>query len=281
MLSSGSMIHEAPQSDDSAVDTRATPLERSSLADLLQWMGLDGATPGTSVPIVLRRVHAGEVLFHEAKRAEAVYFIRAGTFKSTRTSEDGYEQVLGFAGRGEALGFDALCAESHPSSAIALEESSVYAVLVRDLLALEQRQPEFARLVHLSMSRALTRQGELADVMAAVAAEVRLARFLVQWSRRSAGWGQSPRRFYLRMSRRDIASHLGVAHETVSRSFGALAGWGQLRVNNREIEIVDMEALKLLARSTRRNGEDPILSVHRVTRPRAAASGSSASHATH
>jgi len=81
---------------------------------------------------------------------------------------------------------------------------------------------------------------------------VRLARFLLQLSRRMAECGQSPRRFHLRMSRRDIASYLGVAHETVSRSFGALSRWGWLRVDNREVEILDLPGLKQFAQNTRR-----------------------------
>ena len=52
----------------------------------------------------------------------------------------------------------------------------------------------------------------------AVAADARLARFLVQLSARMAECGQSPRRLLLRMNRRDIANHLGLAHETISRS---------------------------------------------------------------
>jgi CRP/FNR family transcriptional regulator len=88
--------------------------------------------------------------------------------------------------------------------------------------------------------------------MAAVAAEVRLARFLLHLSHRMAACGQSPRRFVLRMSRRDIASYLGVAHETVSRSFTALAGWGLVEVDNREVAIADMEGLRALSLGTRR-----------------------------
>ena len=53
------------------------------------------------------------------------------------------------------------------------------------------------------------------------------------------------------MSRRDIASHIGVAHETVSRSFGALVQWGCLAVSNREVEILDAQLLHTCARSTR------------------------------
>ena len=231
-----------------------------TLRDLLRLMGagLDDAPLVAELNVPLRRVRAGDTLFHEGAPAEAIYFVRAGTFKTFRTAEDGYEQVLGFAGRAEVLCFDALCMNSHPTAAVALEESSVYVVLMQDIFSLGERCPALDRVVHLAVSSALTRRGELAEVMAAVAAEVRLARFLMQWSQRMAISGQSPRRFYLRMSRRDIASHLGVAHETVSRSFSALAAWGYIEVNNREVEIIDMDGLKALSRSTRRQVEEPV-----------------------
>lgn len=233
---------------------RAAAVERSTMADLLRLMGADDTSVrlATSLTVPTRRLRAGDTLFHEGARAESIYFVRSGTFKIFHTAEDGYEQVLGFVGRAEVLGFDAVCSEGHPTEAMALEDCNVYVLLVRDLLTLAERSPALGRVVHLAVSNALTRQGELADVMAAVAAEVRLARFLMHLSHRMVACGQSPRRFFLRMSRRDIASYLGVAHETVSRSFTALAGWGLVAVDNREVEITDMDGLRTFAKSTRR-----------------------------
>lgn len=232
--------------------------ERSGLSDLLQLMDAYGgdALIAADVPVPLRRLQAGETLFHEGFEAEAIYFVRAGTFKTFRTAEDGYEQVLGFAGRAEVLGFDAVCMGCHPTAALALEDSSVYVLLLRDFFVLAQRAPALDLVVHRAVSSALTCRGELADVMAAVSAEVRLARFLVHLSQRMAASGQSQRRFHLRMSRREIASYLGVAHETVSRSFSALAGWGLVCVDNREVEILEMDELKALSRGTRRQTDD-------------------------
>jgi CRP/FNR family transcriptional regulator len=217
-------------------------------------MGAPTSAPHTLPPLSVswQRLHAGTALHHEGAAAQAISFVRAGAFKIFRTAEDGYEQVLGFALRGEVLGFEALAHGTHPSSAVALEESSVYSLPLDEFDAIGQRLPQLGRLVHRALSNALTRRGELAEVMAAVAAEVRLARFLLQLSRRMAECGQSPRRFHLRMSRRDIASYLGVAHETVSRSFGALSRWGWLSVDNREIEILDLPGLKQFALNTRR-----------------------------
>ncbi|MGL6111934.1 MAG: Crp/Fnr family transcriptional regulator [Rubrivivax sp.] len=208
------------------------------------------------IPVTVRRLQAGDTLFHEGAVAEAMHFVRAGTFKTFRTAEDGYEQVLGFAGRAEVLGFDALSSGTHPTAAVALEDSSVFVVLLRDFFPLGQRIGTLDTLVLRATSGALASRAELADVMAAVAAEVRLARFLLQLSQRMAACGQSPRRFHLRMGRRDIASYLGVAHETVSRSFSALVRWGLLRVDNREVEVLDMPGLKAFALNTRRQVDE-------------------------
>ena len=206
----------------------ADALAASTLTELLRLMGaeaIDNAL-GDAYPVAMRRVRAGATLYHEGTQAESIYFVNIGSFKSIRTAEDGYEQVLGFVRRGELLGFDAVCMGQHPTAAIALEDSRVFAVRIQDIFTLAQRAPALDRVLHLAVSRQLTARADIADVMAAVAADVRLARFLVQMSERMQACGQSPRRLYLRMSRSDIASYLGVAHATVSRSFSALAAWG-------------------------------------------------------
>ncbi len=236
--------------------------ERSGMDELLRLMGanLSELRRVEAMPVLVRRLHAGDTLFHEGAAAEAMYFVRAGTFKIFRTAEDGYEQVLGFAGRAEVMGFDAISAGMHPTAAMALEDSSVFTVVLRDFFSLGQRIPALDMLVHRAASSALANRAELADVMAAVAAEVRLARFLLQLSRRMAACGQSPRRFHLRMNRRDIASYMGVAHETVSRSFSALVRWGLVQVENREVEVLDMPGLKAFALNTRRQIDEHGLS---------------------
>jgi CRP/FNR family transcriptional regulator len=161
--------------DTTTQDTGARALgfgwgnDRPCLADLLRLLGAssEAVNAGVDMPIPVRRLHTGDALFHEGAPAEAIYFVRAGTFKTFCTAEDGYEQVLGFAGRTEVLGFDAVCMDRHPTAAVALEESSVFVVLVRDMFAMGRHIPGFDRVVALSVSRALTHRGELADVMAA------------------------------------------------------------------------------------------------------------------
>ena len=229
------------------------------LQELLHAIGCDGeaaAAPSDEFGLPVWRARCGAVLLHEGAPPETVHVVRSGSFKCVKTSEDGYEQVLAFAGPGEVLGFEAISRGRHTSSVVALEDSTVFSLPLRELDRWRQHHPALDHALQFALSRQLARAGEIAEMMAAVAAETRLARFLVWLSGCMAERGQSPRRLYLRMSRRDIASLLGVAHETVSRSFTALADWGLLRVDNREVEILDATALRHCTRNTRGLPED-------------------------
>lgn len=203
----------------------------------------------------VQRVARGATLVHEGAHADTLYIVQAGSFKSVKTAEDGYEHVLGFAWRCDLIGYDGLYRAQYAFSAVALEDSRVIALPLSGLAALRHRAPAFDTALQALIARQLAHAGEIAEVMAAVAADARLARFLVQLSAKMGERGQSPRRLLLRMNRRDIANHLGLAHETISRSFRQLAGEGWLRVDNREVEILDLDALKRCGRSTRGGGE--------------------------
>lgn len=240
-------------------DAEPAPIEWpvASASALEQLLGLPLSAAGAAglPPIPLLRVAEGSTLFHEGAPARSVHLVQAGHFKVVRVGEDGYEQVLDFAGRHELLGCDGFADGHHRSAAVALEEAWVYAIPVAELLRLCHQLPGFGRRWQAAIGRLIARSGEIAWLMAAVGAEKRTARFVLLMAQRMATLGQSPRRLNLRMGRRDIASHLGLAHESVSRSFSLLAESGLLRVDNREIEILDRERLEAFARCTRGYGE--------------------------
>ena len=212
---------------------------------------------GASLPLpAAQRVAAGATLVHEGSCASQVFVVQAGTFKCIKTAEDGYEHVLAFAMRGDLLGYDGLAAGHFASTAIALEDSRVIVLPLNLLDSLRRADPALDHALQRLISRQIGHAIELAELMAAVAAEARLARFLLHLSARMAERGLSPRRLLLRMNRRDIAAHLGLAHETVSRSLRLLVDQACLAVNNREVEILDFAALRTHARSTRGLCED-------------------------
>jgi CRP/FNR family transcriptional regulator len=224
-----------------------------SVCGLIELLGgtVDAEALASTENFQVHRVPRGATLVHEGASAGLLYVVQAGSFKCVKTAEDGYEHVLGFMWRRDVIGYDGLAGDHYAFSALALEDSRVVAVPVAGFCALRHRFSALDAALQSHVARQLAHAGEIAEVMAAVAADARLARFLVQLSARMADRGQSPRRLLLRMNRRDIANHLGLAHETISRSFRLLVDRGWLRVENREVEILDLDGLKRCARSTR------------------------------
>lgn len=229
------------------------PVDRKAgtAQDLLGLLGAPGKDPvrERAICVQFHRLPQRATLFHEGTPAEAIHVVRSGTFKCSRTGADGGESVLGFARRGDVLGYGAIGLGRHTSAAVALETSSVAVVPVAELFTWLQRLPALQRALHQALSLQHASAEELSDVHAQVPAEVRLARFLLHWSHRMAISGQSVRQLKLAMGRRDIARLLGVAHETVSRSFGSLAASGCVAVTGRTVDILDAAALQAAARS--------------------------------
>jgi CRP/FNR family transcriptional regulator len=230
----------------------APSADRGLLSDLITLLG---ATPGAvsvgGVPLALLHVREGAMLLLEGTPANSLYVVRSGSLKCLKTLEDGYEQVLALAQTGELLGAEALHGGRQPSTVVALEDCTVYAVPVRDLPALRKQDPQLDVALQQALSRQLVRAAETSAMTAAVASEVRLARFLIWLSGRMAEIGQSPNRLLLRMGRREIASLLCVAHETISRGFTTLAEEGYLRVDRRDVHLIDLERLHAFSRITR------------------------------
>lgn len=218
-----------------------------SATDLLRWLGgsSDAAVTAAldSVVFPVLRIRAGQALMHQGAAFGCLYFVRAGAFKCSRTGLDGHEQVLSFAFQGDSIGFDGICGGSYGTTAVALEDAMVIAAPYVDIAAAAQHVPALQHLLYDCASRDVKRSWASLEVVAAVGAEPRIVRFVLQLAARHASLGYSGRHLRLPMSRRDIASHLGLAHESVSRSLSSLKRSGCIHVRRREVEIVDLAAL--------------------------------------
>jgi CRP/FNR family transcriptional regulator len=83
-------------------------------------------------------------------------------------------------------------------------------------------------------------------LLGSMRAEERLAAFLLNLSQRFAARGYSPVSFILRMTREEIGSYLGLKLETVSRAFSHFQSENVIAVQNKSIEIKDLERLHVL-----------------------------------
>jgi CRP/FNR family transcriptional regulator len=192
----------------------------------------------------------GAHLFREGDAFDAIAAVRAGTVKTYVTDDEGREQVLGFFLPGEVIGLNAISQARYPCNAVALEPVLLCRFSFPNIAALAARMPGLQQQLFRLLSEDI---GKAALLAGNFSADERLAAFLVSMSRRQAARGFSAIRFRLSMTRTDIANYLRLASESVSRGFSRLQDAGLLRVDRREIEIVDPVSLESLARNILRD----------------------------
>ena len=188
--------------------------------------------------------HAGDHIFREGDAFEAIAAVRAGTVKTCVVDRDGREHVLGFHFPGEVIGLDAIDGDRYPCNAVALDTVMLCRFSFPRIAVLATRMPGIQKQLFRLLSRDIGRAALLAGDWSA---DQRMAAFLIGLSRRLSERGFSATRFQLTMARTDIANFLRLAPETVSRVLRRFEGDGLLRVDRRDMELLDADALMALA----------------------------------
>lgn len=197
-----------------------------------------------------RPLRKGDHVYREHEPFSAVYAVRSGTLKAYSVTDDGQEQVTGFYFPGEILGMDGISKNRHASSAKALETSAICEIPFERLGELSTRLPSLQRHFFQLMSQEIAYDQQLITLLGKNSAEQRIAALLVSISARNSQRKLSATSFRLPMSRTDIGNYLGLTVETVSRVFSRFQKIGMLAVDNKEISILDINALRDAANGT-------------------------------
>lgn len=188
----------------------------------------------------------GKSLFSTETPFSSIYVVRSGSFKTTVSARDGREQVTGFYFPGEFVGLDAIYEQAYKSTSKALESSSVCELPFEKLQEFSATIPQLQVQLMARLSKELSGDKNLMFMLGKKNAEEKLATFLLSISKRFQDRGFSARDFQLSMSRGDIANHLGLAVETVSRLFTRFHDEGLISIQNKAISIKDVERLEVL-----------------------------------
>jgi len=193
-----------------------------------------------------RPMAKGDKLYRAGEPFSRIYTVRTGCIKSTTLSEDGEEQITAFHLPGELLGLDAISFNMHPSSAEALETTSVCEIPFGQLEDLSRQIPGLQHQLLRIMSREIFDENEMLQSLAKRTAEQRLAILLLSLSDRFARRGLSPSRYRLPMTRHDLSNYLGLAPETTSRVFKRFVEQEWIAVSGKELTLNDIPALREL-----------------------------------
>lgn len=200
--------------------------------------------------VVLRRheLKRHDRLYARGAPFETLFSVQHGQMKAERAMPDGRPQVIGFYQPGQLLGLESLAAHSHRCDAVALCDSTACAISYTGLTRMMKQYAVLTRRFHQLLGAEFDRQQTSMLMLGTAKAPQRLAAFLLDVAR---GDDDVPcNTVELRMSRDDIASHLGLALESVSRQLTQFRAAGLLDVQNRRIELLDREALRAIAISS-------------------------------
>ena len=190
------------------------------------------------------RFNPNEIIFNQDDPSEFVYQLVSGTVRLCRYMPDGRRCIIEFILPGDVTGF--VESPDLPSCAEAVSDVVLLAFPrgCLDRLAKSNEALRSQLLCHLS-SILLTAQNHM-FILGCQRAKERLASFLLNFADR-VGLVHGDR-LDLPMGRQDIADHLGLTAETVSRMISALRLEGMILVpNGQQIVLRDLVALRALA----------------------------------
>lgn len=191
----------------------------------------------------------GALLYHDSLPFNRIYVVRSGALKTVLISRGGKEQITGFCLPGDVLGLDSIGNACYRTSAVALESTAVCGVPYTSLRSMAGSIPGLQHYLVDLMSGALCNHHHALLVSGKSSAEERVAMFLVSLIRRYHSRRLSRERLRLPMTRCDIGNYLGLALETVSRVLTRFQQLAILRVQGRELHIIDSAYLTRIAQS--------------------------------
>jgi len=144
------------------------------------------------------------------------------------------------------LGMDGIGTDAHTCDAVALEDSELCVIPFSRLEDMSRELHSLQSHFHKVMSREIVRDHGVMMLLGSMRAEERLAAFLGNLSQRFTARGYSASDFYLRMTREEIGSYLGLKLETVSRVFSKFQADGLISVQHKHVVIIDIPRLRQL-----------------------------------
>lgn len=189
---------------------------------------------------------AGATLAHEGDPRREVYTVTRGMLRRVRLLPDGRRLVAGFLMAGDFIGFSGAPQYRHTLEAVTDCVLCVFAM--QSMRSLCQRYPDLeSGMLAQACSELDATRGSLM-LLARLGPSERLAGFLVELAQRQQRRGAPAGHVDLPMTRADIADHLGLTIETVSRSFTRLRQSGAIAfADPHRIELVDVPALRMSA----------------------------------
>ncbi|MDP7537813.1 MAG: helix-turn-helix domain-containing protein [Methylococcales bacterium] len=191
-------------------------------------------------------VHKGDFIYRQGDDFYGLIAINAGSAKMLSTDSEGNQDLTNLVLPGELIGFDGVSTNTHQCSAIALETVNYCKINPDKLDVLCNQFPSLLRELFSHSCEAIN-ESQRNPSHKNQSANKKLAQFLLTLSNRLMSRGFSSTEFNLTLNRQDLALHLSLTPETVSRLFSKLHKQKIISVSGKNIQITNLEKLKIVA----------------------------------
>lgn len=191
-----------------------------------------------------KKMRKSEVIFREGEPGRHFYLVRSGSVKVYKLSEDGRERILQVFGPGQFFAeLPVLDGRNYPASAEALSPSTLLFVNRDDFLQILARYPQMTGKVYEIVGDRLRHFATAVTDLTLKDASRRLAGFLLAKMEAYDRLNQDEVRFPLELTHQEIASLIGTARETVSRTLRQFEKDGIIEMKDRHITVRDKSLL--------------------------------------
>jgi CRP/FNR family transcriptional regulator, cyclic AMP receptor protein len=223
-----------------AIGSRIKVLEKAPL-----FAGLsEGELTFLAQRAVPRRFTAGELIFSEGEPCPGLHVVEAGFVKIFKSSASGREQVLAIDGPGSSIAelpvFDG---GAYPASASAVQDAILLFISKQDFQALCLEHPRVALKVLRIVGRRLRALVAIIEELSFTTVRHRLISFLLRAAKTGTRTAEGVQ-VILPASNQEFASQIGTVRELVSRNLSRLQATRLIRIDGRNVTILDLKALE-------------------------------------
>jgi CRP/FNR family transcriptional regulator len=190
--------------------------------------------------IVQREYKKGEFIIHPLKVMQCLFIINKGKVKVIRPNKDGKEQILYVLTVGEFFGEQALFSRLSEDIIVeALEDSGICTISKAQFQALLQQMPQIAIKMIEVMSQRLTKMEELVESLGINSVDKRVFDLIEEYSVKFGRKTSEGILIQLPLSREEMANHLGITRETISRKLAKYQDEGKIKlIGHKQILLV-------------------------------------------
>ena len=191
-------------------------------------------------------LRAGETIFTQGSEATGFFAVVEGAARVCRISPDGREQVLHHLRAGQSFAEAALLSFGRfPAHAIATEDGTqVIEIGATTFLRLFREDPRLSAAMVGSLCMWLLSLVERIEELQVASAPSRLARYML---RLPATGAHDPLQVELPMAKKELAAHLAITPETLSRLLRRWQDSGVVETRGRHLALLDSRVLLAIA----------------------------------